>query len=45
MIEPWEFYYFNEISEDKMKTELKKALDERPKLVKLLYNFYKSIEY
>ncbi len=25
MIEPWEFYYFNEISEDKMKTELKKS--------------------
>ena len=45
MIEPWEFYYFNEISEDKMRAELKKALDERPKLVKLLYNFYKSIEY
>ena len=45
MIEPWEFYYFNEISEDEMKSELKKALDEKPKLVKLMYNFYKSIEY
>lgn len=44
-VQPWEFYYFSEISEEEMKEELKKALDNNPKLLKLLYNFYKSIEY
>ena len=28
-----------------LKDELKKALDNNPKLLKLIYNFYKSIEY
>lgn len=42
---PWELYYFSEISIDEKKEELKKALDNDPKLVKLFYNFYKSIEY
>lgn len=44
-VQPWEFYYFSEISDEEMKEELKKALDNNPKLLKLLYNFYKSIEY
>ncbi len=44
-VQPWEFYYFNEISDNEMKAEIKKALDEKPELIKLLYNFYKSIEY
>ncbi len=44
-VAPWEFYYFSEISDEEMKEELKKALDNNPKLLKLIYNFYKSIEY
>lgn len=44
-VAPWEFYYFSDISEEEMKEELKKALDNNPKLLKLIYNFYKSIEY
>ena len=44
-VAPWEFYYFTDISDEEMKNELKQALEDQPKLVKLLYNFYKSIEY
>ena len=44
-VAPWEFYYFTDISDEDMKNELKQALEDQPKLVKLLYNFYKSIEY
>ncbi len=44
-VQPWEFYYFSEISPEEQKAELKKALDDNPKLVDILYKFYKSIEY
>ena len=44
-VEPWEFYYFSELSDEDKKNELKKALDENPKLIKTLYNFYKSVNY
>ena len=44
-VKPWEFYYFNELTDYEMKIEIKKALDEKPEFIKLLYNFYKSIEY
>lgn len=44
-VQPWEFYYFSEISEEQKKEELNKALDSNPKLLKILYNFYKSISY
>ena len=44
-VRPWEFYYISDISDEEMKDELKKALDNNPKLLKLMYNFYKSIEY
>ncbi len=44
-VKPWEFYYFDDISDDEKREELKKALDTNPKLIKMLYNFYKSIEY
>lgn len=44
-VKPWEFYYFDDISDDDKREELKKALDTNPKLIKMLYNFYKSIEY
>ena len=42
-VKPWEFYFFTELSDEDKKNELKKALDENPKLIKMLYNFYKSI--
>ena len=42
-VKPWEFYFFTELSDEDKKNELKKALDENPKLIKKLYNFYKSI--
>lgn len=42
-VKPWEFYFFTELSDEDKKNELKQALDENPKLVKMLYNFYKSI--
>ena len=44
-VQPWEFYYFSELTDDEKKAELKKALDENPKLIKDLYNFYKSVIY
>ena len=44
-VKPWEFYYFDDISDDEKREELKKALDTNPKLIKMLYKFYKSIEY
>ena len=42
-VKPWEFYFFTDLSDEDKKNELKKALDENPKLIKMLYNFYKSI--
>ena len=44
-VQPWEFYYFSEISNDEKKEQLKQALDKDPKLVKILYSVYKSIIY
>lgn len=44
-VKPWEFYYFNELTDNEMKQELIKALDSNQKLLLVLYNFYKSIEY
>lgn len=42
-VKPCEFYFFTDLSDEDKKNELKKALDENPKLIKMLYNFYKSI--
>ncbi len=44
-VKPWEFYYFDEISEEEMKDEIIKALDDNQKLLKTIYYFYKSLEY
>ena len=44
-VQPWEFYYFSEISNEEKKEQLKQALDKDPKLVKILYSVYKSIIY
>lgn len=43
-VRPWEFYYFEEVSDAEMKREIIKALDGNQKLLKIIYNFYKSIE-
>lgn len=42
-VQPWEFYYFTQISDEQKKEELKKALDDNPKLLNIIYKFYKSI--
>ncbi len=44
-VQPWEFYYFSDISDEQKKEELNKALENNPKLLKIIYNFYKSISY
>ena len=42
-VQPWEFYYFSQISDEQKKEELKKALDNDPKLLNIFYKLYKSI--
>ncbi len=42
-VQPWEFYYFTQISDEQKKEELKKALDDNPKLLNIFYKLYKSI--
>lgn len=44
-VQPWEFYYFSDCSDEEKKEQLKQALDKDPKLVKILYSVYKSIIY
>lgn len=44
-VQPWEFYYFSDCSDDEKKEQLKQALDKDPKLVLILYSVYKSIIY
>ena len=43
-VKPWEFYYFEDVSNAEMKQELIKAFDENQKLLKIMYNFYKFID-
>lgn len=42
-VQPWEFYYFTQVSDEQKKEELKKALDDDPKLLNIFYKLYKSI--
>lgn len=42
-VQPWEFYYFTQISDEQKKEELKKALNDNPKLLNIFYKLYKSI--
>ncbi len=44
-VQPWEFYYVSDISDEEKREELKKALDSNPKLLKIIYKFYKSVSY
>ena len=41
--EPWEFYYFNEVSEEKMVSEINFAIKNDARLLKIVYSFLKSI--
>ncbi|MFI3300119.1 MAG: helix-turn-helix transcriptional regulator [Candidatus Gastranaerophilales bacterium] len=40
----WEFYYFNDISNETMSKEINDIFDKKPKLIKIIYNFLKIIE-
>ena len=43
-VEPWEFYYFNEISNEKMKKVIYEKIDKNPSLIKVVYNFIIALE-
>lgn len=43
-VAPWEFYYFDTISNEKMIDEINSKIKNNPKLAKIIYNFIKSIE-
>lgn len=42
-VEPWEFYYFNEVSEEKMVSEINSVIKNDSKLLKIIYSFLKSV--
>ena len=42
-VEPWEFYHFNEVSEEKMLNEINVLIKNNPKLLKIVYSFLKAL--
>ncbi len=42
-VAPWEFYYFNELTQEEMLTELSEALKNNRQLTQVVYHFYKAI--
>ena len=44
-VKPFEFYYFDEVSDEEMFTVLKNALQKDNKLLKILYSVYKYLQY
>ena len=42
-VEPWEFYYFNEVSEEKMISEINSAIKNDKRLLKFLYSVIKLV--
>ena len=44
-VKPYEFYYFEDMTEDEMIGDIIKALKEDKKFLRLVYNIYKSIQY
>ena len=44
-VKPYEFYHFEDITEDEMIGDIIKALKEDKKFLRLVYNIYKSIQY
>lgn len=43
--DPCEFYRFFTRSEEEMKQEILKGIEKNPKLLDIMYKFYKSVEY
>lgn len=44
-VQPYEFYYFEPISEDEMENAIINAIKTNRKFLKIVYNLYKSIQY
>lgn len=44
MVEPWEFYYFNEMTDEKMRDVIYTKIESNPALIKTVYNFIISLE-
>ena len=44
-VAPWEFYYFDTLSQEEMISELNVALKNNQHLTEIVYNFYKSLEF
>ena len=42
-VDPWDFYYFNEVSEEKMVSEINFAIKNDARLLKIVYSFLKSV--
>ncbi len=42
-VDPWDFYYFSEVSEEKMVSEINFAIKNDARLLKIVYSFLKSV--
>ena len=42
-VDSWEFYYFSEVSEEKMVSEINFAIKNDARLLKIVYSFLKSV--
>lgn len=43
-VEPWELYYFNNVSQEKMKKYVMSKIDNNFELLKITYGFLKTLE-
>lgn len=43
-VEPWELYYFNDISQEKMKKYVMSKIDNNFDFLKITYGFLKALE-
>ncbi len=44
-VAPWEFYYFEELTQDEMITQINQALENNKQLTEIVYYFCKSVNY
>jgi len=44
-VKPWEFYYFEPLTQEEMLKELNSSLKNNKQLTEIVYNFYKSINF
>lgn len=44
-VAPWEFYYFEELTQDEMITQINQALKNNKQLTEIVYYFCKSVNY